>query len=335
MSFGILIFLIGLLSPNFKPQWREIKKSSGQLAAAILNNNINTEINATNFTKLAQNDVGIDKNQKDQVNFLILGVAGDGYDAPYLTDTILLAHWLMSQNKIFLFSLPRDLLVKIPGQDSWTKLNALYAFTRQNKGQEFDLIKQKVENISELPISHVVMVDLETVKNLVDTLGGVNVMVKKDLIDPAFPGPNHSYEIFSIKAGWRYLDGETALKFIRSRHESGGDFSRISRQQDVLQALKQKILQLSFWDFPTFIKIFNTVANRIKTDLDLWQIKDYWDKVKNIPGENIIKTEIDDPALVTTDQTFLGGVNASIVKPKAGLENYEDIKNYIAKIISQ
>lgn len=320
-----LFFLTATIAPTLRPHWREIKNSVQPAAIFLSNDEKSNDSNA----------FGTAPPPGNSVNFLLLGAAGEGYEAPDLTDTILVARLTPGQDKIYLFSLPRDLLVKIPEEENWTKLNTLYALAKKNKGREFDLIKQKTEAITGLTISHYVLVNLDAVKELVDTLNGVNVMVKKDIYDTAFPGPNHSFQTFILKAGWRYLDGETALKYIRSRHAERGDFDRIARQQDILQALKQKVLSLNFWDLPTFISIFNTVSSKIKTDLSLWQMKDFWDKIKIIPGGNIIKTEIDSPDLVTTGQTNLGGVNASIVQPKAGLENYEEIKNYISQIINK
>lgn len=324
-----LFFLIWVLSPSLKPQWRVIKNSA-ETAAILLSANEQKGYAREGFGGTIQT-----AKPAESINFLLLGASGEGYEAPDLTDTILVARLISAQNKIYLISLPRDLWVKIPGQENWTKLNALYALAKKNKGHEFDLIEQKVQDITGLAINHHVMVNLDTVKDLVDTLSGVNVMVKKDIYDNSFPGPNHTYQVFEIKAGWRYLDGETALKYIRSRHSSAGDFDRIARQQEVLQALKQKVLSLNFWDLPTYWSIFNTISSKIKTDLNLWQIKDFWDKIKDIPGQNVVKTEINTADLVTTGQANLGEQTASIVQPRAGQENYEEIKNYIEKIISQ
>jgi len=332
-----LFFLIWVLSPSLKPQWREIKNST-QTATILLSASDQKSYAQAGFGGTIQTVKPAESinsvKPAESINFLLLGASGEGYEAPDLTDTILVARLITAQNKIYLFSLPRDLWVKIPGQENWTKLNALYALAKKNKGHEFDLIKKKVQDITGLAINHYVLVNLDTVKDLVDTLGGVNVMVKKDIYDNTFPGPNHTYQVFEIKAGWRYLDGATALKYIRSRHSSAGDFDRIARQQEVLQALKQKVLSLNFWDLPTYWSIFNTISSKIKTDLNIWQIKDFWDKIKDIPGQNVVKTEINTADLVTTGQANLGEQIASIVQPRAGQENYEEIRNYIEKIIN-
>jgi len=326
----IAVVFIGALGFFIAPQFTRSRlvefKNAASGAAAALTPILASDLTPTPFTTPASEN-GI-------MNFLVLGAAGPGYDAPDLTDTILLVRLDKNADKIYLFSLPRDLLVKIPGTASWNKLNTLYEFAKNKSGHEFDLIKQKVQNISGLAIDHYALVNLSTVKSLVDIVGGVNVMVKKDILDRTFPGPNHSYQTFQIQAGWRYLDGETALKYMRSRHSLSGDFDRIERQQDVLQALKQKILQFSPWDLPKLLDIFGAVSSETKTDLDLWQIKDYWEQTKNIPAELTVKTDLASNDLVATGQMNLGGVMASIVLPKAGLENYTEIQKYIAQIIN-
>lgn len=273
------------------------------------------------------------KKSSEPINFLLLGAPGQGNDAPDLTDTILLARLDASKNKIYLFSLPRDLLIKIPDSANYTKLNALYAFNKNNTGHEFDALVKKTQDITGLKINHYVFVDLQTVKELVDIFGGVNVMVAKDILDPAFPGPNHSFQTFELKAGWRYLDGETALKYMRSRHSLAGDFDRVARQQEILQALKQKVLSLHFWDIAKFMEIYDTLSSRVKSDLTLWQIKDLWQDVKDIPGANVVKSELNSQNLIVGGQMELGGEMASILQPKDGVENYESIKKYINEII--
>lgn len=273
--------------------------------------------------------------EKEPENFLLLGAPGDGNSAPDLTDTILVASFDSNKNKIFLFSLPRDLLVEIPDSQNYTKLNALYAFNKKNTNQEFNSLIKKTEEITGLKINHYIFVDLATVKNIVDILGGVNILVKKDILDEKFPGPNNSFQTFEIKAGWRYLDGTEALKYIRSRHSIGGDFDRIARQQEVLQALKQKVLTLNFWDLKKVLEIYQTLSANIKTDLSLWQIQNYWQDIKELPGENIVRNELASRDFFTGGQILLGNELASIIKPTAGVENYEEIKSYIQEIISK
>ena len=319
-SVAIVAFLIASqFWPSQASFWQEIKGNQDPASNPAENQLL------PNNSQIAGNG--------QPINFLLLGAPGAGNDAPDLTDTIIIAHLDPSQQKIYLFSLPRDLLVKMPGADYYVKINSLYAYNRNNIGHEFDALRQSAEDLTGLPIDHYIFIDLTVLKNTIDTLGGINVMVEKDIIDTRFPGPNHSYQTFALKAGWRYLDGETALKYARSRHSGAGDFDRIERQQEILQAIKRKALGLHFWNFGTYWELYNNFANHVKTDLGLWQLKNYYASVKEIPGENLIKSDLESSGLFATGPMNLGGEIASIVKPRAGVGEYKEIKEYIKNII--
>lgn len=272
-------------------------------------------------------------------NILILGVPGQGNDAPNLTDTILLA--VIKNNSIILISIPRDLLIEIPpfvplrgttedkSNGKYTKINALYSL-----GNSPDLIQKKVEEISGLSINHYIVVDLQVIKELIDKMGGVNILVQKDIYDINYPGPNHSFQTFEIKAGWRYFDGETALKYIRSRY-STSDFDRMERQQQVVEATKNKLSSLKIWNVKEIFGIGQSLSSRVKTDLNPWEIWQVWETVNNPPNgrtnNQIEKYAVDEKFLIS-DNVNLGGEPASVLKPRAGLENYSEIKEFIQNL---
>jgi LCP family protein required for cell wall assembly len=266
-----------------------------------------------------------------EMNILTLGIPGSGHPGENLTDTMIVAHLEPNQKKLVLISLPRDLLVRIPNRQDFTKINHLY-----NLGG-LEMTKQKIEEITGLSIDHYLLIDLIAAKEIIDLVDGLNIFVPQDINDPFFPGPNYSYQAFTLKAGWRYLDGETTLKYIRTRYTSPhGDFDRMSRQQQILRALKQKVLSLNpLWNFPTYLKIFNTLKEHIQTDLTLDEIKSLWQITQEIKAEQIISLTIDKERtnLLASDQIILGNQKASVVWPKAGRENYSEIREFIEKFI--
>src|SRR5690606_21979364 len=76
------------------------------------------------FTSDAQDVLsGMDE---DRVNVLLMGIGGKGHDGANLTDTIMIASYKPSTNQAALLSIPRDLLIPIPGY-GWRKINNLYA----------------------------------------------------------------------------------------------------------------------------------------------------------------------------------------------------------------
>lgn len=268
------------------------------------------------------------KKLPETFTLLFLGVPGESHKAPYLTDSIILFHY--QSPKLTLFSLPRDLLVKIPGQEYSTKLNALYVLDRQNQKKP-SLITQKIQEISGLPIDFYIVVDLELVKNSIDILGGINISVKQDIYDPKFPGPNNSYQTFELKAGWRYLDGATALNYVRSRFSPGGDFDRIDRQQQLLLAIKKKVFSLNpLTSLPELIKIYQNLKEHLKTNFNIGQGLSLADLLDNLAEENIKRFTIDrESGLLKDSQALLGNDRAYVLIPTAGQENYQKIQAFI------
>ena len=260
-------------------------------------------------------------------NILVLGRPGQGYSGRDLTDTIILVRLGPVEGRATLISLPRDLLVKVPGQDNFTKINSLYYLVG------IEGLREKVEEITDLSIDHYILVDLAVVKEIIKLVDGLNVYVPQDIDDPYFPGANYTYQAFVLKAGWRYLDGESTLKYIRTRYTSpNGDFDRMARQQQIIRLVKQKVLALNpLWNFPTYFKIFNTLKNHIQTDLGLMEMKSLWQTAQELNVDQITHLVIDKKRtnLLVGDQVMFGGQVASVVYPKVGQGNYNEIQEYI------
>ncbi len=269
------------------------------------------------------------KERTFEKNILLLGRPGQGYSGGNLTDTIILVRLSQDQSdkKAILISLPRDLLIKIPGQENLTKINSLYQIVG------IEGLKEKIQEITGFAPDHYLIVDLVVVEEIINLIDGLNIYVKDDIHDPYFPGPNYSYETFNLSAGWRYLDGPTALKYIRTRYTSpNGDFDRMARQQQVVQLLKRKVLSLNLlWNFPTYLKIFNSLKDHIETDLSIFEMRYFWQFAKEIGAEQIKSIVIDkkETELLRGDLVMFGSQPASVVYPIAGQENYNEIKNFI------
>ncbi|MFC1701047.1 LCP family protein [Patescibacteria group bacterium] len=266
-------------------------------------------------------------------NILILGRPGQGHSGSNLTDTIILAHLNPNKNKSILISLPRDLIIQAPKTKELLKINSLYTLTN------IETLKSKIQEITGLTIDRYIVFDLNVAETIINLVDGLNVFVPQDIYDPYFPGPNYTYDPFSLKAGWRYLDGRNVLRYARTRYTSpNGDFDRMYRQQQVIRLLEQKILDLNpLWDFPTYIKIFNTLKNNILTDLNISEMNSIWQIAKNSRSENIETIVIDENQtnLLAGGMIPLGEVNAYVIWPKAGKWNYNDIIKYIQETINK
>ena len=260
---------------------------------------------------------------------IILGIPGEGNDAPNLTDTLMVTSINEKTSEGFLLSIPRDLWVKVPEKNFYTKINAVY--------QDFglDVLKNILSEITGLKFDYSAVVDLSGVKQVIDQVGGIDVYVEKDIYDSAFPGPNNSYQVFALNKGWQHLDGETALKYVRTRHDTWGDFARMGRQQQVLAALKQKITSFHpIWNLGVILSIWRAVMSHVSTNISLLNIKTFWQIAKEIDLEKIKFEALDQTTeLLVPDHVFIGNQEAYILKPKAGQDNYEEIKNFIKTLL--
>ncbi len=207
----------------------------------------------------------------DRVNFLVLGQGGAKHDGPYLTDTIMVVSLKPSTNQVAMISLPRDLLVPIPGY-GLRKINNANAFgEKDGEGKGAELARQVVEQVLDLPIHYHARLSFTGFVDVIDQLGGLPVNVERTFTDSQYPTDYNGMTAVSFEAGWQIMSGEEALQFVRSRHgnnNEGSDFARAKRQQQVLLALKEKLLSPATFLNPSLsMRLYRTLSQSIETDL--------------------------------------------------------------------
>lgn len=284
-----------------------------------------------------------------EINILFLGIAGDGSRGALLTDTIFVVHLNTLNKKVAIISIPRDLWVKNNLDNSYIKINGLYALENPHnnfsKAKKYNLIKNKVSQILNREINYVVIFDLVGFGKLIDLVGGVTIWLEKDIIDPNLVNPYNPKEIFKLEAGWRNLDSKLAIKFVRSRYDPEGDFYRIKNQQQILANLKEKITKLSSsWNLFDWLKIWQSLEGHFITNLDLETSLEFFKVFKNVKSEEIIYISFTtrEPDKLLTSASFQG-IDPTTGEPKAfyalipraGFENYQEIQNYINEKINQ
>jgi LCP family protein required for cell wall assembly len=185
-------------------------------------------------------------------NVLLLGQGDAGHEGIDLTDTIMIASLDPAKTKsAVLMSLPRDLYFLETENMGKGRINSLYrdykvVLKREGKTEEeasklaMRELANEIGRAMGMDIHHIVKVDFIGFVQAVDAIGGIDIVVPERLVDTEYPGPNYSYETFSIEAGPQHIDGETALKYARSRH-STSDFARSARQQQIIKAIGEKV----------------------------------------------------------------------------------------------
>ncbi len=174
---------------------------------------------------------GILAQPEGQVTILLLGSDQRPSDGGLRTDTILLLTLNTKEGTVNITSFPRDLYVYIPG---WTvqRINTAYGFGG------FESLALTLEYNFGVHPDHYVMINFSSFKEVIDSLGGINVNVAAPLTDH-----RDAYGDYTVPAGIVTMDGETALWYVRARYTTS-DFDRGRRQQEVLQAIFEKLLSL-------------------------------------------------------------------------------------------
>ena len=150
-----------------------------------------------------------------------------GNSSSELTDTIMLLH--TGDGPSVLLSIPRDALIAQKGYSDTTKINSAFA----HGGPKF--LVSTLEDETGIRIDQYVEIGLGGLADVVDAVGGIEVCPKQGIKDP-LAGLN-------IKKGCQEVDGEVALGYSRSRHESLlGDLDRVQRQREVVAAIGDKVL---------------------------------------------------------------------------------------------
>lgn len=264
-----------------------------------------------------------------RINILLLGRAGEHYPGRNLTDTVMMMSIDTEQKKVALLSLPRDLYAPIPDTDLYTKINSLYQYGI-SAGDDIDPVRRSVEEITGQTLHYFVVLDFDGFEKAVDALGGISVDIVRDFYDTRYPGKNYSYETFEIKKGWQTLDGSTALKYVRERHDDPeGDFGRAKRQQQIIQAIKDKAFSVG-----TFLNVFvldellDALGESVKTDMELEDMERFLTLSKTLDTENVITTVVDawkKDSLLRVSHIQVGPIAAFILVPRVG--NWSEIRD--------
>ena len=175
----------------------------------------------------------------EPVTFLLVGSDTRSETAPGevpagRSDAIMLARFTADRQHAQVISIPRDSWVDIPGH-GMNKINASYSFGGPT------LLISTVEQLTQVRIDHYVTIDFDGLIQVTDDLGGVDVVVAETTTN----------EGVTFSAGLNHLDGEQARWYLAQRYGlPGGDFDRVRRQQQYLQAMFGKLFSSSTFTDP-------------------------------------------------------------------------------------
>ena len=200
-----------------------------------------------------------------RANVLILGIDRRPEEGNVVrSDTMVLATVYPSGPRIALLSIPRDLYVEIPGHEP-NRINTAHFWGENDaQGNGPVLAMQTVAQNLGVSVDHYVRVDFDGFRAIVDAVGGVDIVVEETIVDNEYPTADYGTTRIEIPAGLQRMDGETALRYARSRHGSS-DFDRTTRQQQILIALAQRMLEPGAW--ARLPLVYQAVMDNVETDM--------------------------------------------------------------------
>lgn len=293
----------------------------------------------SNFTpadliSTVSSDLKTDEN--GYTNILLLGDGGYKRDGAGLMDSIMVASIDYKKNIVSMLSVPRDYYITKAnnlGLEQYGRINEIY-INHSELGEEegFHVFKDAVGQLVNLDIQYYMRVDFKGFVEIVDSLGGITVDVPDTIYDSTYPNATDTgYAPFSIQAGLQELDGETALKYARTRHSGAGDYDRSARQQLILEAIQQKALSSEvLMSVTALTDLYDAVSDNFNTDMSIREMAALGEYAQKMDRARIVRKQLhtdtssDGGFLYDGVRALYGG--AAVVLPEG--DNLELIHEY-------
>ncbi|PTI19607.1 LytR family transcriptional regulator [Staphylococcus warneri] len=204
------------------------------------------------------------------------------------SDSIIILSINPNKNKTVMLSIPRDTQAEIVGKGSEEKIAHAYAYGGPN------MSVKSLEKFLDISIDHYATIDMDGLKNIIDDLGGINVESNATF---QFDGKKFN------KGQKTHVNGDEAMKFIRSRKQegAGGDFGRQERQQLVLKAISNKMSKVS--SIPHINSIMSSIQKNVRTDLKISEMNSIRKGYKNA-NKNVNKLQLDGRGAIQQDGLY-------------------------------
>ncbi len=254
------IFLVPLMFQTWKAYGKIFVNSSSR-GKVVLNEQGTPVLDTSNPASLP------DWDKKERVNIALLGSdtspdRREEGEIP-LSDTIIIVSIDPASKQVGLLSIPRDLLVTIPGVGK-DKINAAYSSGELSKVTGPGLVEATLEYNFGIPIHYFAEVDFEGFKKIIDTVGGITLDVPAPIKDDLYPGEKFNYTRVYFHTGLQHVNGQMALRYVRTRHDDN-DFARGERQQQLLRALREQAVDLNL--ISKAPELMAALGDTVRTDL--------------------------------------------------------------------
>lgn len=215
------------------------------------------------------------------VNILLIGSDVRQGETNGRSDTLLLVRMDPRNQFISMLSIPRDLLVDIPGHGP-SKINAAYSYSTATA---IETVKQLIGQ----PINYYVRVDFQAFATVVNELGGVFIDVDRHYHN-VNTGGDSNFAPIDIEPGYQKLNGNDALDYVRFRHYDT-TYHRAARQQTFLTELKRQLKDAGW--FKNFTTVRKLLGNGIEMNItDRRTFTELLNLAITLPKDRTVRLEI-------------------------------------------
>ncbi len=308
------------------------------------------------------------KKVNGNINVMLLGIGGGVHDGPNLSDAVIFISINPEKNTVSMISIPRDLWI----EELKGRINTAYA-SGKGKSSEGGLILAKavVSKVTGQHIDYGLVINFSGFVKAVDLLGGVDINVENAFDDRQYPIESKytdlcdntleqaterlasesaqevfpcRYEDLHFNKGQQHMNGESALKYVRSRYAlgvEGTDFARSRRQQLMITALKEKAFSVGLILNPLKIAdLYSVLSDSIDTDIPQSEFDDFIKLIQKMKTSQVRSTLIAEDFPDENKRGLLLNPPVSnydgawVLIPRIGSGNYQEINDYVSCYIT-
>jgi LCP family protein required for cell wall assembly len=208
--------------------------------------------------------------------------------------------------------MPRD-ISNFPLYDGRTftgKINSLMTWARNHPKEfpdgPFPTLIHELGYLIGVPIHYYAAIDLAGFTRMIDEVGGVTVTNERAIDDPRYDWLDGTHG-FYLKAGKVTLNGRTALAYVRSRQGAGdSDFTRAARQQQLLVALRAKLVSPDM--IPRYPAIIQVAGDTVRTNLPTDRLEEFIALARGVDSSTIKRHVLGPPYAIHPPNSSTGGI---------------------------
>jgi polyisoprenyl-teichoic acid--peptidoglycan teichoic acid transferase len=274
--------------------------------------------------------------ENQRISVLLVGSDfGKGYSHS-LTDTMIVVSIDPVEGAVVMASIPRDTarFELYSGGTYHDKLNSLMSRASSDPKRYPDgglgTLSKQIGFMIGVPIDYIAYIDMGGFEAAIDAVGGVDVNVTKAINDNFYQFPNGP-KGFHLKKGLQHLDGPHAVAYVRSRYGAGdNDFTRARRQQELLVALRAKLLDPA--TLPRLPGLLDQISRLVTTNYPPDRIDQLLELSRRVQPDSIKRFVLGPPYAVQPP----GGGEYVLVPDMAryakwSISQFGDLSRYVTK----